>query len=110
MRLLAIGLSLGLVVLATAILWYLKTSGVRIDHVVFYYLVPNAFVAVLLGSVEAMLFAIVATGCAAFFLYDPLYSFYIADPREAGELVCFMALGLIGAKCVQELRRPRAPL
>ena len=105
----AFGVTLGIVALVTAILWQLKVSGVKTPHAVFFYLVPNAFVAVVLGSVEAMLFAIAATVCAAYFLYEPIYSFYVADPREAGELVCFIGLGLIGAKCVHELRRPQTP-
>ena len=58
------------------------------------------------GSVLSMFCAIAATLMAAFFLYDPIYSFYVSDPREVGELILFAAIGLIGAKCVAELRRP----
>jgi len=42
---------------------------------VFFYLAPTAFVAILYGSVLSMLCAIAATLAAAFFLYDPMYSF-----------------------------------
>jgi len=45
------------------------------------------------------------TQAAAFFLYDPIYSLYVSDPREVGELILFAITGLIGAKCTAELTR-----
>ena len=66
--------------------------------------------ALIYGSVLSMVCAIVATLVAAFFLYDPIYSLYVSDPRDAGELIIFAATGLIGAKCVGELTRsPEKP-
>ena len=56
------------------------------EHFIFFYLLPTAFLAVLYGSVEAVLFAIAATAFAAFFLYDPIFSFSMSDPREIGNL------------------------
>jgi hypothetical protein len=53
-----------------------------------------------------MLCAAAATLCSAFFLYDPLYSFYVASPVEVGELICFVGLALIGAKCAADLLQP----
>ena len=53
---------------------------------------------------------IAATLCAAFFLYDPLYSFYVASPLDVGELVCFVGLALIGAKCAADLLQPLVAL
>ena len=50
------------------------------------------------------------TFCAAFFLYDPFYSFYVASPLDVGELVCFVGLALIGAKCAADLLQPRVAL
>ncbi len=46
--------------------------------------------------------------CAAFFLYDPMYSFYVANRLEFGELICFAVLALIGVKCTVDLLRPAA--
>jgi hypothetical protein len=51
-----------------------------------------------------------ATLCAAFFLYDPLYSFYVTSPLDVGELICFVGLALIGAKCAADLLQPRLSL
>ena len=75
-----------------------------------FYLLPIALVATLYGSLLATLYGIAATFCAAFFLYDPLYSFYVASPLDVGELVCFVGLALIGAKCAADLLQPLVAL
>lgn len=62
--------------------------------------------AILFGSVVSMLCAIAATIAAAFFLYDPIFSFYVSDPREAGELIFFAVTALIGAKCTADVTHP----
>ena len=90
----------------TAILWVVRANAVGAQHLVFFYLLPTAFVAVLFGSLPAMLAAIAATICSAYFLYDPLYSFSVANPLELGELLWFAGLALIGAKCTADLLRP----
>ena len=101
-----VAVSLVIVSIATALLWLIKHAAFSPHHLVFFYLLPVAFVAVLYGSLLAMLCAIAATICAAFFLYDPLYSLYVASARELGELAWFAGLALIGAKCTADLLRP----
>jgi uncharacterized protein DUF4118 len=66
---------------------------------------PAALVVTLYGSRKAVLFALAASACSAFFFYAPVHSFYVADPRAWGEIICFGGLSLIGAKCATELRR-----
>lgn len=105
-RAMPVAVALAIVSGVTAVLWVVKLESVGPQHLVFFYLLPTALVAVLYGSVPAMLCAIVATMCAAYFLYDPLYSFSIANPLELGELFCFAGLALIGAKCTADLLRP----
>jgi K+-sensing histidine kinase KdpD len=95
-----------IVLIVTAVLWLVKHEAVGPQHLVFFYLLPTALVAVVYGSRPAMLCVIAATGCAAFFLYDPLYSIYVSKPVEMGELICFAGLALIGAKCTADLLRP----
>lgn len=90
----------------TAVLWMVKLQIASSQHLVFFYLLPTVLVAVLYGSLPAMFCAIAATLCAAFFLYDPVYSFYVSKPVEMGELVCFAGLAVIGAKCTADLLRP----
>jgi len=103
---LPIVVAFAVVSVVTAVLWLVKLEAVGPQHLVFFYLLPTAWVAVRYGSRPAMLCAIAATGCAAFFLYDPLYSFYVPKPVEMGELVCFAGLALIGAKCTADVLRP----
>jgi K+-sensing histidine kinase KdpD len=102
----SIVLSLAVVSAVTAVLWYVKVAGNGPLHPIFFYLLPIVLVAILCGSVPAMVCAGAAVLCAAFFLYDPIYSLYVSNPLEGGELVCFAALALTGVKCFAELLRP----
>ena len=105
-RITPVAASLAIIFAVTAVLFYLNDTHGGAQHLVFFYLVPTAFVAMIYGSVLSMFCAIVATLLAAFFLYDPIYSLYVADAREVGELILFAVIGLIGAKCIAELKRP----
>jgi K+-sensing histidine kinase KdpD len=96
--------SLAIILAVTAVLFYFKDAQHQ-HHLVFFYLFPTALVAMIYGSVLSMLCAIAATLLATFFLYDPIFSFYVSDPRDAGELILFAVTGLIGAKCIAELMR-----
>jgi K+-sensing histidine kinase KdpD len=104
-----IAVSRAIILAVTAVLFYFK-SAQQHHHLVFFYLFPTALVAMIYGSVLSMVCAIFATLVAAFFLYDPIYSLYVSDPREVGELIIFAGTGLIGAKCIAELMRsPEKP-
>jgi K+-sensing histidine kinase KdpD len=106
---LPIAAALMVVSVVTAVLWAVRIEAVGPQHLVFFYLLPTALLAALYGSLPAMFGAIVATVCAAYFLYAPLYSFSVENPRELGELFFFAGLALIGAKCTADLlRRPAA--
>lgn len=105
-----VAVSLAVVCLVTAVLWWLKRVGDGLIHPVFFYLLPIALLAILYGRVPALLCACVATACAAYFLYDPLYSLHIANRLEVGDLVFFVVLALIGVKCTGELLRPPAKI
>ena len=70
-------------------------------HLVFLYLLPTAFVAMLYGSVLSMIFAIDATLVVGIFLFDT--NILASEPRQAGELFLFALTALIGAKCTAEL-------
>jgi K+-sensing histidine kinase KdpD len=90
----------------TVILLYFKLAGIGPHHPIFFYLLPIALVAFLFGSVPATMFAVAATACSAYFLYDPIYSFHISNRLEFGDLVCFTVLALMAVKCTVELLRP----
>jgi two-component system sensor histidine kinase KdpD len=103
-----VAVALGVAAIVTAVLWFVRQTVGDEQHLVFFYLLPMALVAILYGSLPAMLCAAAATVCAAYFLYDPVYSFYVSNPRDLGELICFTGLALIGAKCAADLLRPAA--
>lgn len=107
-RAVPVAVSFCAVSLVTAALWYLRRAGGGPVHPVFFYLLPIALLAIRYGSMPALLCASAGVLCAAYFLYDPLYSFYVASPLEIGDLICFMLLALIGVKCTAELLRPKA--
>jgi len=71
--------SLTVVCLVTAILWYVKRSGIGPLHPVFFYLLPIALLTMLYGRLPALVCASVAMLCSAFFLYDPVYSFHVSN-------------------------------
>jgi len=103
------GVAAGLAVAGavTALLWYLKLAASP-QHLVFYYLLPTAAVAILWGHVSAIVCAAASALCAAYLLYDPVFSFYVAGPLEVGEFVCFSVLAALSSKCAAEIRRPTA--
>jgi K+-sensing histidine kinase KdpD len=105
-RAMPVAVALAVVSLVTAVLWLVRVSAVGPQHLVFFYLLPTAFVATLYGSLPAVVCVIAAAICAAFFLYDPLYSFYVSSPLDLGELGWFVGLAVIGAKCTADLLRP----
>jgi K+-sensing histidine kinase KdpD len=104
----AIPFAVTLIVVAaiTVLLLFTKLAGIGPHHPVFLYLLPIALVAILYGTVPAIVCAVVAALCSAFFLYDPIFSFHVANRLEYGDLVCFAGLALIGVKCTVELTRP----
>ena len=99
-----------LVAAVTAILLYCKLAGIGPHHPIFFYLLPIAFVALIYGHLPATLFAVTATLCGAYFLYDPIYSFQVANRLEIGDLICFSVLALMAVKCTFELLRPAAKI
>jgi K+-sensing histidine kinase KdpD len=105
-----VAVSLAVICLLTAVLWYLKVAGEGLHHPVFFYLLPIALLAILYGTLPAIICTFAATVCAAYLLYDPIYSLHVSNSLEIGDLICFIVLSLIGAKCTRELLRPPADI
>jgi K+-sensing histidine kinase KdpD len=105
-RALPAAISLTVVAVLTAILWYLKLSPLGLRDPVFFYVLPIILVAIIYGRGPALLGVCAAFLCADYFLYDPLYSLDISSRVEFGDLACFSLLALIGVKCVGEVFRP----
>jgi K+-sensing histidine kinase KdpD len=94
-----------IIVAVTDVAYFFKELA-HAQHLIFFYLLPTAFVAMLYGSVLSMIFAIDATFVAGLFLYNSTFSSYLWDPHQAGELFLFALTALIGAKCAAEIARP----
>jgi K+-sensing histidine kinase KdpD len=102
----AVAVALVMASLATVVLWLVRQTLGAEQHLVFFYLLPMVLVAILYGIPSAIICVTAASVCAAFFLYEPIYSFYVSNPLDLGELICFTGLALIGAKCTADLMRP----
>ena len=107
-RAIRVAVSLAVISLVTAVLWYFKRAGVGPLHPVFFYLLPVALLTIFCGRLPALLGASLAAACSAYLLYDPVYSFQVANRLEVGDLVCFGILAVIGVHCTDALLRPPA--
>jgi len=102
----ATAVSLAMLIVVTATLWWARVAlPGTVNHPVFFYLAPTAVLAMVYGVGEGALFAVAALICSAFFLYDPVYSFYVSSVHALGELFWFLVIALLGVKCLVELRR-----
>ena len=104
-RALRVAISLGIVGVATGLLAYLRLAPAGLQHPIFIYLPLIALLAFALGSVAALCGAAAAIAAAAYFLYDPSYSFAVANTLEIGDLLWFALLAVIVVKCTRTLRR-----
>jgi len=104
-RAMPVAISLTVVAVITAMLWYVRPT-LSLRDPVFFYVLPIIVVAIVYGRGPALLGVCAAAFCADYFLYEPLYSFDITSRVEFGDLACFAVLALIGVKCVDELFRP----
>jgi K+-sensing histidine kinase KdpD len=103
-----------LVVLTTGILLAIYLA-LQPEHLIFGYLIPITFVAVRYGSMPAIVTAIVSDICAAYFLYPPDFSIYIAEPLHMAELSFFSVLVLATSQFIggfaddERMRKRTAP-
>ena len=88
-----------LLALTTGFLWMIGAS-LQHDHLIFIYFVPTALIAIRYGSVPAMCVTIVAAFAAAYFFYEPRFSFKVENPLDLLELVLFSLLALLASKVV----------
>jgi K+-sensing histidine kinase KdpD len=88
-----------LVALTTGILLAVYLAW-QSEHLIFGYLIPIMFVAVRYGSMPAIVTTIMSDLCAAYFLYPPDFSIYIADPLQVAELSFFSLLVLATSRFI----------
>jgi len=104
---LPIAVSVGLILVVTAILWRLNLTAAGSYHLVYIYLFPVALIAALYNGRLALLGTAIALICADYFLQKPLYVLGNDNPLEYGDLFVFAVLAVTTIKFVRILMRPR---
>jgi len=104
---LPIAVSVGLILVVTAILWRLNSTAAGSYHLVYIYLFPVALIAALYNGRLALLGTAIALICADYFLQKPLYVLGNDNPLEYGDLFVFAILAVTAIKFVRILMRPR---
>ena len=92
-----IAASLGAVLLTTAVLIVLD-ARLEAQHLVIGYLVPITLIAIQYGSTVALLTSAASSVAAAYFLFPPKFSIFIASPLHMAELGFFILLAAIASK------------
>ena len=104
---LPIDVSVGLILVVTAILWRLNSTAAGSYHLVYIYLFPVALIATLYNGRLALLGTAIAVISADYFLQKPLYVLGNDNPLEYGDLFVFAILAVTTIKFVRILIRPR---
>ncbi len=98
-----ISLTLGLVAAITVALYFFqRESGLNHGSVI--YLIPVVIAAARWGIISALVGACVGVVCAAYFFYPPLYSFRIAEPQEAINLILFIFVAVVISQLASRLK------
>ena len=99
--------SLGAVALTTAILMALD-ARLEAQHLVLGYLLPTTLIAILYGSTIAFVTSAASSVAAAYFLFPPKFSLFIASPLHIAELGFFILLAVIASKATALLTHDHA--
>jgi K+-sensing histidine kinase KdpD len=102
-------MSLASVLVTTGIL-LLIDSYLGAQHLVLGYLLPTIFIAVYYGSTFAVLTSFTCGLVAAYFLFPPKLSFYIADLNDVAELGFFLLLAIIASKAIAAITGDARPV
>jgi hypothetical protein len=80
---------------------------VDLRHMLAVYFVPVLAATLLWGFLEGLVTAFISALVAAFFFYDPIFSFYVANPVEIVGLLIFVAAAIVIGYLATELREAR---
>jgi two-component system sensor histidine kinase KdpD len=92
------------VVVVTAIMMTYSEYFGR-DHLIFFYLLPIAGIAMIFSSTPAVVTSIIAVIGAAYFLFPPVFSLRVDDRLQVVELFLFSVLAFIASKAASRLLR-----
>ena len=94
--------SLAAVLLTTMVLLIVETY-LEAEHLALAYLLPTTLVAMRYGSTLAFLASFASGLAAAYFVFPPKFSLYIASPLHVAELGFFILLAVIASKVIAVL-------
>ena len=80
---------------------------VDLRHTLAVYFIPVLAATLLWGFLEGLVTAFICALAAAFFFYDPIFSFYVANPVEIIGLLIFVAAAIVIGYLATELREAR---
>ena len=98
-----IALVIALVAATTAVIFAL-TGVIDLRHVLAIYFIPVVAATLRWGFVEGLIATFASALAAAFFFYDPIFSFYITNPTELISLLIFTAAAIVIGYLVAERR------
>jgi K+-sensing histidine kinase KdpD len=87
-------------VLLTTFVLLAIDSHLAPEHLILGYLLPTIIIAMHYGSTVAVFTSFISGLAAAYFLFLPKFSFYIADPLNLAELAFFFLLAVTASKAV----------
>jgi K+-sensing histidine kinase KdpD len=87
-------------VLLTTLVLLAIDSHLAPEHLILGYLLPTIIIAMHYGSTVAVFTSFISGLAAAYFLFLPKFSFYIADPHNLAELAFFFLLAVTASKAV----------
>jgi K+-sensing histidine kinase KdpD len=105
-----VALSLAAILWTSIVLTAVHSSLMTDDpeHLALAYLLPTIFIAIFFGSTLAIASSFASGLAAAYFIYPPKFSFYIADPQHVAELGFILLLAVTASKVVGVLAEPAA--
>jgi hypothetical protein len=80
---------------------------VDLRHTLAIYFIPVLATTLLWGFLEGLVTAFICGLVAAFFFFDPIFSFYVANPVELVGLLIFVAAAIVIGYLATELREAR---
>ena len=83
------------------------TDVVDLRHTLAIYFIPVLAATLLWGFLEGLVTAFICGLAAAFFFFDPIFSFYVANPVELVGLLIFVAAAIVIGYLTTELREAR---
>jgi hypothetical protein len=97
----------GALVVLTTVVIYALVPVVDLRHVPAVYFLPVLAATLYWGLLDGLFTAFASAFAAAFFFYDPIFSFYIANPVEVVGLLIFVAAAIVIGYLATELRETR---